>query len=75
MTVTIDKKTLDSIKRIAGPRGVSRFLASAAKEKLGRFEILHVLDELNAKYGGSTPAEKARIDREMRQIFGMPRIR
>ena len=38
VTATIDERTLAQIKRVAGPRGVSSFLAAAAKERLARLE-------------------------------------
>jgi hypothetical protein len=70
VTVTIDEKTMARIRRIAGNRGVSRFLASAARDRLARVEILALLDELDAKHGAASEAERARIDRDMRKIFG-----
>jgi hypothetical protein len=35
-----------------------------------RAQLLRVLDELDARHGKPTAAERAKIDREMRQIFG-----
>ena len=61
ITATIPRKTLDDIKRVAGPRGVSRFLAAW-------------FDEMDAKYGKPSPKLVRKIDREMRAIFGdLPR--
>src|SRR4029079_16936998 len=58
---TIDERTLTRIKRVAGPRGVSKFLATAAKERLARLELLGLLDELDAKHGKPNAALRAEI--------------
>ncbi len=73
VTATIDERTLTRIKRVAGPRGVSKFLATAAKERLAKLELLGYLDELDVKFG--KPPEKLRreVDRDMRRIFGSKR--
>lgn len=72
MTITIDKATLARIRQIAGARGVSKFIADAARERAGRNEILELLDELDVKYGRVPPAMAAATDRDMRKVFGMP---
>ena len=72
MTITIDKATLARIREIAGSRGVSKFIADAARKAAGRNELLEYLDELDAKYGRAPPEMLAEIDRDMRNIFGMP---
>ena len=71
ITITIDAKTLKSIRVVAGPRGVSKFIAQAVREKLGRNEFHRWIEEMNAKYG--TPSKKLvdEIDRDMRKIFGI----
>jgi len=69
VTATIDERTLTRIKRVAGPRGVSKFLAVAAKERLARMELIGLLDDLDAKHGAPTAAQRAEIDRDMRRIF------
>jgi hypothetical protein len=70
VTATIDERTLAQIKRVAGPRGVSRFLAVAAKERLARLELLGLLDELDARHGKPSAALRAEIARDARRIFG-----
>jgi hypothetical protein len=70
ITVTIPKKTLDRIKRIVGPRGVSRFLADAAKTKLAREDLTAWFDEMEARHGKPSPKLVREIDRDMRKIFG-----
>lgn len=69
VTTTIDERTLARIRRAAGPRGVSKFLALAAKERLARLQLLGLLDELDAKHGEPSSAMRAGIDRDMRRIF------
>jgi len=70
VTATIDERTLAQIKRVAGPRGVSKFLAAAAKERLARLELLGVLDDLDAKHGKPSAAVRAEVARDARRIFG-----
>jgi hypothetical protein len=69
ITATIDERTLTRIRRVAGPRGVSGFLATAAKERLARLELLDLLDELDAKHGASSAAVRAEVVRDARRIF------
>lgn len=69
VTVTIDERTLAQIRRVAGPRGVSSFLATAAKERLARLELLGLLDELDAKHGPASAAVRAEVARDARRIF------
>jgi hypothetical protein len=69
VTATIDEDTLAQIKRVAGPRGVSQFLAAAAKERLARLELLGLLDELDARHGKPSAALQAEISRDARRIF------
>jgi hypothetical protein len=71
ITISIPKKTLTAIKRIAGPRGVSKFLVEAAEKELGYEAILALLDELDEKYGRSTPEEREKTYADMRKIFGL----
>jgi len=72
VTITIDKATLDLIRRRVGPRGVSQFIAEAARDRAGRNELLEYLQELDEKYGRIPPELFAKTDREMRKHFGMP---
>ncbi len=72
ITVTIPKATLVKIKRAAGRRGVSKFLAEAAKAHLARHELQRWFDEMDAKHGKAPPSLVREIDRDMRTIFGMP---
>jgi len=72
VTITIDKATLARIRQIAGSRGVSKFIAEAARERAGRSELREYLEELDAKYGRVPPEMLAETDRDMRTIFGMP---
>jgi hypothetical protein len=71
ITITIDKRTLAAIKRVAGPRGVSSFLSKLAKERLAHLDAIAYLDELDEKYGKPDPKLVREIDRDMRKIFGM----
>jgi hypothetical protein len=69
VTATLDKETLTAIRRVAGPRGVSRFLNLAARERLARLEILGLLDELDATYGAPPADVQREIARDARRIF------
>jgi len=69
ITATIDERTLAQIRRVAGPRGVSSFLATAAKERLARLELLGLLDQLDAKHGAPSTAVRAEVARDARRIF------
>ena len=51
VTATFDQQTLRAIRRVAGKRGVSRFLQVAARERLARLEVLALLDDMDTKYG------------------------
>ena len=70
VTATIDERTLAQIKRVAGPRGVSKFLAAAAKDRLARLELLGLLDELDAEHGKPSAEVRADVARDARRIFG-----
>jgi hypothetical protein len=69
VTVTIDEQTAAAIRRIAGPRGVSRFLQLAARERLGRLGVLKMLDELDAKHGKPTATVRADVASKARRLF------
>jgi hypothetical protein len=71
ITITIPKRTLTAIKRVAGPRGVSKFLVDAAERALGYEALLELLDELDEKYGRSTPEQREKIWADMRRISGL----
>ena len=51
VTATFDQATLRAIRKVAGRRGVSRFLQEAARERLARLEVLALLDDMDEKYG------------------------
>lgn len=69
VTATFDRETLASIRRVAGRRGVSRFLNEAARERLARLEILGLLDELDQKHGPVPPAVRTEIASKARRLF------
>jgi len=69
VTATIDEHTLAQIRRAAGARGVSSFLATAAKERLARLELLGLLDDLDAKHGAPSAAVRTEVARDARRIF------
>jgi len=72
VTITIDKATLELIRRKVGPRGVSKFIADAARDHAARNELLDYLRELDERYGPVPPEVYAKTDRELRKHFGMP---
>lgn len=69
ITATIDAQTMGRIRRVAGPRGVSAFLARAAQERLARLELLGLLDELDAKHGVPSASVRADVARDARRVF------
>lgn len=69
ITATLEPETLREIRRVAGPRGVSKFLRLAARERLARLRILGLLDELDAKHGPRDKAVTAKINRDAHRIF------
>ena len=69
VTATIDEHTLREIRRVAGPRGVSSFLAVAARERLARLEVLGLLDELDARHGTSSASLRIEVARDARRVF------
>jgi hypothetical protein len=69
ISATFDERTLAAIRRVAGRRGVSRFLQVAARERLARLELLGMLDELDRKYGPVPDAVTDQVAREARRIF------
>lgn len=71
ITVTIDKRTLLRIKSIVGKRGVSKFIAEAAEEKLGYAALDAWLDEMDAKYGPPPKKLQRAIERDFKKIFGI----
>jgi hypothetical protein len=72
VTMSIDSQTLEKIRHVAGPRGVSAFVHKACEEKLARNELLALLDELDAKYGPPTLGMMRAIDADARRIFEFP---
>jgi hypothetical protein len=66
ITATFDRKTLKEIRRVAGPRGVSRFLQDAARRRLAQLRTLEVLDDLDEKHG--KPSEEMRAEVEQPQV-------
>lgn len=69
VTATLDKETLATIRRVAGSRGVSRFLSVAARERLARLELLGLLDDLDTKHGAPPKGVRAEVSRDARRIF------
>lgn len=69
VTASLDDEVLAEIRRVAGPRGVSRFLNLAARERLARLQILGLLDELDEKHGAPSKAVRAEIARDARRVF------
>ena len=69
VTASIDEETMARVRRLAGRRGVSGFLAAAARERAARLELLGLLDELDAKHGAPSAAVRAEVARDARRIF------
>jgi hypothetical protein len=69
VTATLEAETLRAIRRVAGPRGVSKFLSLAARERLARLELLGLLDDLDVKHGPPDKAVVSEVKRDARRIF------
>jgi len=69
ITATLEPETLRQIRRVAGPRGVSKFLSMAARERLARLELLGLLDDLDAKHGAPEKAVARKVKRDASRIF------
>ena len=69
VTASFDAETLRAIRRVAGPRGVSRFLQVAARERLARLRLLGLLDALDRKHGAPSAEVRAEVEAEARRIF------
>ena len=69
VTATIDGETLAAIREIAGPRGVSAFLQTAARERVARLRVIGLLDELDARYGKPSKQVERSVAREARRLF------
>ena len=70
VTATFDAETIDAIRRVAGPRGVSAFLQVAARERLARLELLDLLDALDAAHGVPSEEVRAEVEADARRVFG-----
>jgi len=69
VTTTIDGETLAAIREIAGPRGVSAFLQTAARERLARLRVIGLLDALDARYGKPSAAVSRAVAKDARRLF------
>jgi hypothetical protein len=69
VTATFDKETLRAIRKVAGRRGVSRFLQLAARERLARLEVLALLDDLDAKHGPVPDEIADEVERDAARVF------
>lgn len=69
ITATLETDVVTAIRRVAGRRGVSRFLQTAARERLARLQLLEIADELDARYGKPEEAVKRQVSRNARLIF------
>jgi hypothetical protein len=70
VTASIDGATLAAIREVAGPRGVSAFLQTAARERLVRLRLLGLLDELDAKHGAPSAQVKRLVAADAARVFG-----
>jgi hypothetical protein len=75
VTATFDQATLRAIRRVAGRRGVSRFLQVAARERLARLEVLALLDDLDDEYGPVPEEVTNEVAAEAARIFNKPKKR
>lgn len=69
VTATIDGATLQAIRELAGPRGVSAFLQTAARERVVRLRLHGSLDELDAKHGAPSPKTKRAVAADAARVF------
>jgi hypothetical protein len=69
VTATLDARTLAEIRRVAGRRGVSRFIQVAARERLERLRLLRWIDDLDAEYGPPSEKARAQVEADARRLF------
>jgi hypothetical protein len=69
VTASPETETLRAIRRVAGSRGVSKFLSLAARERLARLELLGLLDDLDVKHGSPDKAVVLEVKRDARRTF------
>jgi len=69
VTANIDGEMLAAIREVAGPRGVSAFLQTAARERLARLRILGLLDEFDTRYGRPSAALQRGVARDAKRLF------
>lgn len=67
---TLDEDVAERIRKVVGPRRMSGFLGTAARERQARLELLGLLDELDAPHGPPAKAVVAHVARDARKIFG-----
>jgi hypothetical protein len=71
VALSIDGETLIAIREIAGPRGLSTFVGTAARERLARLRLPGLLDELDAKQAPTAKVKKAVARSTRREPFGV----
>jgi hypothetical protein len=69
ITASFDKDTLAAIRKVAGPRGVSAFLQSAARARLVHLKLVETLNDLDDQYGAPDPALQREIAADAKRIF------
>jgi hypothetical protein len=51
ITITLEDKVADELKRVAGPRGISAFVNDAVKRRLQAVRLQKMLDEMDEEFG------------------------
>lgn len=72
VTVTLESETLELVKQIAGPRGVSAFVDDAVFQRLQQLSIRSLLDEMDEQCGPIPDDVLAEVREEFEAIFFGP---
>lgn len=63
ISVTLERKVADELRRVAGPCGVSAFVNEAVKQRLQAIRLRRLLDELEQEHGPIPAAVQAEVDK------------
>lgn len=63
ISITIEQKVADELRRTAGPRGVSAYVSEAVQQRLQATRLRKMLDEMAQEVGPIPPEVQAEVDR------------
>lgn len=65
VTISLPKKMADELRRFAGPRGMSAYVAEALVQPLQASRLRVMLDEMEQEVGPIPPEVQEEVDRFM----------